>query len=154
MRYLPIFSIGLFLFISTPGLSLAQGGNAVNPPNRVQANFNAKFPDHSGATQWQETSDGYQATLRKSNNEVVSNFDKDGRWVKSRTALKENDLPKNTKKYIGETYKQYNFQEGYRYETKTGTRYETKIRSENKAYRLEFDSNGGFVKEEPLNGNN
>ena len=147
MKQITIFSICLLLFLSSTTLSHAQSNNTFTPPNRVQANFNAKYPNYSGATKWEETADGYQATLRQNKKEVVSNFDSDGRWVRSRTEVKENDLPEAAKQYIKDSYEASSFQSGYLFDTKNGSRYEVDIRSQNRDYRLEFDKNGAFVKE-------
>ena len=148
MKHLTIFSIILLFLVGSPYFSKAQSSNSFTPPNRVQANFNAKYPDYSGTPKWQETADGYQATLRQNNNEVVSNFNSDGRWVRSRTEVKANDLPKAASNYIKDSYKAYNFQKAYRYDTKEATRYEVDVRNENKDARLVFDKNGVFIKEE------
>ena len=131
--------------------SNSAGGAGSEPPPRVKVNFNARYPDNSGSAQWQQTEEGYQATFNQDSRKVVSNFDENGHWLRSRTELRESDWPANARKYIQENHKPYEYKNGYRYENEKGARYEIDLRSQNKDYRLNFDKEGSFIDENELN---
>lgn len=159
MKHLPLFVIGLLLALSAPaaGQTIREtptetpiNTGTVTPPNRVQANFNARYPNAADATTWQQNEQGYQANFRENEREVVSDFDQNGRWLQSRSELSENDLPDATRNYISDTYEEYEYLNGYRFDDENGSRYEIDLRSQNQDARLNFDENGGFVKEGPV----
>lgn len=117
------------------------------PPNRVKANFKARYPDISDNAQWQKKGQGYSATFRQNGKPVVCDFDENGKWLKSSTELQENQLPKDAQQYIKENYPQYKYNKGVRHENGKGSRYEVDLQSQNENYRLNFDKEGGFVDE-------
>jgi hypothetical protein len=146
MRLLAIFSICLFLATATT----AVGQSQATPPHRVQAKFNAKYPEIAEKALWQKNDQGYQARFQENKREVISDFGPDGKWLQSRTQLREGDLPPPTRMYISDTYpKDYEFISGYRIENAKGSRYEIDLRSEQQNYRLDFDKQGGFVGQDP-----
>lgn len=147
MKHLIFFSVSFILFFSLPNVSLAQNNNGIDPPLRAKANFNAKYPDYNGTTKWNATTEGYQATFRQNNKEIESTFDEEGRWLRSRTEVKENELPNAAKQYIKDVYAPYKYLNGFRYENKDALRYEVEITSENEKKRLEFNKDGGFIQE-------
>lgn len=159
MKYKPLFAIGLFLALSSPAFGQVIRETAtetpintgtVTPPNRVQANFNARYPDFSETTTWQQNEQGYQSSFRENDREVISDFDENGRWLQSRTDLQESDWPDATRTYISDTYEEYEYLNGYRYDDENGRRYEIDLRIRNQDMRLSFDGDGGFVREGPV----
>lgn len=137
-----------FIFSAAP---LLGQGNSQEPPNRVKVNFNARYPDNSGAAKWQQNGEGYTASFRQNGQPTESEFDKNGRWVKSNTQVQENKLPADAKKYIKENYPEYQYTRGVKYENQKSTRYEIDIKSQNKNYRLQFNQEGAFIDEKSLN---
>lgn len=159
MKHLTFFAIGLLLLLSAPvsGQTIREtptetpmNTGTVTPPNRVQANFNARYPNSPDNARWQQNEQGYRASFRENEREVVSDFDQNGRWLQSRTELEESDWPDITRNYISETYGEYEYLNGYRYDDVSGSRYEIDLRSGNQDTRLNFDQDGGFVKEGPV----
>lgn len=146
MRAVAIFSICILFAAATPAFAQSNA----TPPHRVQAKFNAKYPEIADKARWQQNEQGYQATFQQKNREVVSDFGPDGKWLQSRTQLREDDLPPPTRMYINDTYPNgYEFVNGYRIENTKGSRYEINLRSEQQDYRLDFDKQGGLVGQEP-----
>lgn len=146
MRAVAIFSICILFASATPAFAQTNA----TPPHRVQAKFNAKYPEIADKARWQQNEQGYQATFQQKNREVVSDFGPDGKWLQSRTQVREEDLPPPTRMYINDTYpKGYEFVNGYRIENTKGSRYEINLRSEQQDYRLDFDKQGGLVGQEP-----
>lgn len=159
MKHIPFFAIGLLLALSTPAIGQTisltteetqMDADAVKVPNRVLANFNARYPDFSEVTAWQKNGQVYRATFRENEQEVVCDFNQDGRWLQSRTELAENGWPKAIRNYINDHYEEYEYLDGYRYDDDSGSRYELDLRSQNQDTRLSFDQDGGFVREGPV----
>lgn len=158
MKALTFFIAGLLLVsVAVQGQTIREtpretpmNTGTVTPPNRVQANFNARYPDFSETTSWQESEQGYQASFRENDREVISDFDENGRWLQSRTELPESDWPDSARDYISKTYPEYEYINGYRYDDENGRRYEIDLRSQNQATRLNFDGDGGFLREGPV----
>lgn len=146
MRAVAVFLICMLFAAATPGFAQSNA----TPPHRVQAKFNAKYPEIAEKARWKQNEQGFQATFQQKNREVVSDFGPDGQWLQSRTRLREDDLPPPTRMYINDTYpKGYEFVNGYRIENAKGSRYEIDLRSEQQDYRLNFDKQGGLVGQEP-----
>lgn len=125
--------------------------NNVNPPHRVQAKFNAKYPEIAGKARWQQTDEGYRARFQQDKREVVSDYGPDGQWIQSRMQLREDELPPPARMYISDTYPtDYELLEASRIDTNQESRFEIDLRSEQQNYRLNFDREGVFIKEEPL----
>lgn len=146
MRLTAIFSICFFLLAAMPALAQSNA----TPPHRVQAKFNAKYPEVADKARWQQNEQGYQARFQQNEREVISDFGPDGKWLQSRTQLREGDLPPPARMYISDTYpKDYEFINGYRIDNTKGSRYEVNVRSNQQNYKLDFDKQGGFVGQDP-----
>lgn len=141
----------LVFFAGSPLVAQTNSQNQENsgfqPPHRVKANFNAHHPGHSESVKWKEVEQGYQATFSRNNQEVVSEFDQNGQWIKSQTAVSEKDLPSDARQYIKENYQSYEYKGGNRHETKKNTSYKININSQNQNHQLEFDKNGGIIED-------
>ncbi len=146
MKLSAIFCICFLLAIATT----AVGQNQVNPPHRVQAKFNAKYPEVAEKANWKQNAEGYQAHFQQNKKEVISDYGQDGKWIQSRTQLREADLPPATRTYISDTYpKDYEYVSGYRIENAKGSRYKIDLRSGQQTYQIDFDKQGGFISQEP-----
>jgi hypothetical protein len=158
MKYSAILSLGFLLALSVPSIGQTQNpaptqsqarktNPGLTPPHRVQANFNARYPKQSSTARWQQNEQGYKASFRENNRNVVSVFNEDGRWIESRTEFREKELPAHTRQYLKDNYDKYEYLGGYRYDDESGSRYELELRSGDKDYRLNFDAEGGFINE-------
>ncbi|WP_026135525.1 PepSY-like domain-containing protein [Nafulsella turpanensis] len=133
-----------FLFLFT-GFLMAQQGGEGTPPLKVKAIFTAKYPDYAEQAKWERTANGYIATFQQNGQEVRTEFNENGEWISSRTAVRQEEWPEPARKYITDTFKDYEYVEGYRLDNQKGSRYELDIRSNNQLFELQFDRQGGLV---------
>ena len=139
MRRIILISISL-LFLSGGFLS-AQ----TDLPLKVKAVFKAKYPDFADQAKWEQTGNGYVATFLQNGQNVQAEFSKEGDWVSSRTEVRQEDWPEPARKYITDTFTDYEYVEGFRFDNQKGSRYELDIRSGNRLFELQFDRSGGLV---------
>lgn len=139
MRRIILISISL-LFLSGGSL-FAQ----TDLPLKLKAVFKAKYPDFADQAQWEQTANGYMASFSQNGQAVQAEFSKEGDWISSRTAVRQEDWPAPARKYITDTFSDYEYVEGFRYDNQKGSRYELDIRSNNKLFELQFDRSGGLV---------
>lgn len=143
MRRIVLISISLF-FLSFGFLS-AQSGAAPELPLKVKAVFKAKYPDAADKAQWEQNGSGYVATFSQNGQRVQTEFSEGGDWISSRTQVRQEDWPEPARRYITDTFQNFEYVEGFRLDNQKGSRYELDIRSNNKLFELQFDREGGLV---------
>ena len=136
-----------FILFSSTDIAAQQ----VTPPSRVNVKFNAKYPQQADKANWQQTKDGYTATFNAQGRRTVSRFTEDGQWVDTQTQLLQKDLQPPMRKYMDDNHKGYRYLQGYHFENPKESRYQLDVQNtEGLRYRLDFDKEGNFVNEGPI----
>jgi hypothetical protein len=142
-----LFLSAIVLFFSNP----LQAQQANMPPSRVNVKFIAKYPQQADKATWEQANNEYLATFTDKGRQTVSRFSENGQWLGSQTQLLEADWEKNTRQYLEENHEGYKYLQGYRFDDAKGRRYQLDVQGKNGGrYRLDFDGQGNFVNERPL----
>lgn len=129
----------------------AQKISSDNVPSVVTTAFKAKF-SIAEKTAWELDYDNYEANFSVGKTEFSSTFDKDGKWLETKTYLKPSELPKIikdalTQKY-GDILSAYKIEDAKKVEKEKETVYEMEITKGENIYDVEFDNEGEMTKEE------
>lgn len=128
-----------------------QAQTVAEPPSRVNVKFNAKYPRQAGKASWRQTPKGYEASFNQQGRQTVSRFTEKGDWLDTKKQMLEADLTPLMQRYLKDKHKNYRYLEGYRYESPQEKRYQFDVEAAaGRRYRLDFNGEGAFVKESPL----
>ena len=138
---------GLFLFSS----SAIMAQQATTPPSRVNVKFNAKYPQYADKANWKQTGEGYTATFTDKGRQTISRFSNEGQWLDTQAQLLEKDWKTPMRQYLNENHKDSRNLKGHIFEDAKGTRYQLDVQAKDGGrYRLNFDQEGNFVNEQPI----
>jgi hypothetical protein len=121
-----------------------------NVPAVVIEAFKAKF-SIAEKTTWELDYDKYQAEFSVGKANFSAKFDKDGKWLETKTYIKPSDLPKNIRDAVAKKYGElsaYKIEEAEKVERGKQITYELEVKKGEGSYELEFDEEGEVLTEE------
>lgn len=141
----------LFIFVALISFTVnAQKISDDNVPQSVVSAFKAKF-SIAEKTTWEMDYDNYEADFTVGKSVFSAKFDKEGKWLETRTYMKQSDLPKIIKETLLKKYGElsgYKVEEIVKVEKEKETVYLMDIIKGENTFDVEFDSEGEMIKED------
>lgn len=139
MRSLLLF-LGAIMFHSS---AFAQKISESKVPTAVLISFKDKFHDATKATWEIKNNSGYEAEFLIDRTKQSAKFDKSGKWLKTKTEIKAEELPKEISQTIAKEFNGYKIEKAEKAETaSSGIVYEVKVKKGNEIYELMIAASG------------
>lgn len=124
--------------------ALAQSADEV--PVNVKEAFATKYKDIAVAT-WDKSGTGqFVVKFIRNKKQVTATFDANGKFVESRMAVVQNDMPKTVQSRIETTFKGYQFVSAEMVESAQGNiSYRTVLETDSATAMVTFDENGNIM---------
>ena len=120
-------------------------------PVPVKQAFANKFPLATDVT-YEMKKSNYDVSCRDKGVRVYSNFDPTGKWLETKTAIVESDLPKEVTASVTKDFPGFKISEVNTIE-KSGKPlfYKMDLKNGTEGYKVEFSSKGDVMKKTPFN---
>jgi hypothetical protein len=119
-------------------------------PAPVTKAFATKFPAATDVN-YVLKQKNYEITFKDKGIGTSANFDATGKWLKTKTAIKESDLPKEVSAAIAKDFAGFKISEVTKVETTDKPIfYMMDLKNDKEGYRVHFSPKGDVVKKAPL----
>lgn len=125
--------------------------NGIDVPKKIATTFKAKYPTVEEVN-WTMSDNIYTAEFMIDENDAISNFEKDGKWIETIIAISEEDLPDAVIAYLEENYGDSEIDFASKIEQPSGTIFsiEKEITKEEdeevtEVVTLNFDEDGNLI---------
>jgi uncharacterized membrane protein YkoI len=127
--------------------AMAQKISESKVPTAVLIGFKTKFHDATKATWKIENNSGYEAEFLIDRTKQSAKFAKSGKWLKTKTEIKAEELPKEVSQTIAKEFNGYKIEKTEKAETASnGMVYEVKVKKGNEIYELMIAASGKMLK--------
>lgn len=117
-------------------------------PQKVKDAFAKKFPTVKKVKWDKESENEWEAEFKMNNTEYSANFKADGTWTETEHEIEENEIPKNIKVALTNTFPGFEIEEAEISETTSGMVYEFEIEKGETNMEVAIDINGKVIKKE------
>ena len=120
--------------------------NSNNAPQKVQAAFEARFPDAKKVEWEMENDEEWEAEFKMKGKEYSANFSIEGEWLETEYEIKEKDIPATIRTILDQNFSNYEIEDPEIAETPSGKSYEMEIEVNDEEFEVVIDSNGNLTK--------
>jgi hypothetical protein len=119
-------------------------------PTSVLQAFAKKFPAATDA-KYEMKKKGYEVTFKDKGVGTCTNFDPTGKWLETKTAIVESDLPKEVSASIAKDFAGFKSSEVTTVESPDKTLfYMMVLKKDKEGYKVHFSAKGDVLKKTPL----
>jgi hypothetical protein len=119
-------------------------------PSPVKQAFAKKFPAATDA-KYEMKKKGYEVTFKDKGVGTCTNFDPTGKWLETKTAIVESDLPEEVSASVAKDFAGFKISEVAKVETPDKPLfYKMDLKKGNEGYKAQFSPKGDVLKKTPL----
>ncbi|MEJ7646514.1 MAG: PepSY-like domain-containing protein [Chryseolinea sp.] len=144
MKYTALTILSFVAFVSN-----GQKVDSKFVPDAIHSNFVKKFP-HAKSVAWSmEGEDEYEAEFTNAGVEQSSNFNKNGKWLVTETAIKVSQLPSAIQSSIDSEYNEFKIKEAEKVEDAANQIfYEVELEKRELKIEVKFAADGKTISKE------
>lgn len=130
-------------------LLIACGKNS-EVDSQVQEAFSKRFPDAQKVTWGKENSEEWEAEFEQNQQEFSANFNTDGKWLETETAIEMEQLPQKISEAVKSDFSEAQIRKIFRIEQPNEFFYELELQQDNREIEVLYKESGELLKQKTV----